>query len=70
MKKFVLPIFILLLIATSCSKNEKKPVATDVAFSRYVQAFTSGVVSSESTISVYMTQPVDSTVEYPESVSV
>ncbi|MFV0266586.1 MAG: alpha-2-macroglobulin family protein [Draconibacterium sp.] len=59
MKKLIFPIAILFLMAVSCSKSEKKAVTTDVAFARYVQAFTSGVISNESSISVYMTQPVE-----------
>ncbi|MCK3683278.1 Ig-like domain-containing alpha-2-macroglobulin family protein [Maribellus sp. YY47] len=59
MKKLIFPIVALLIMAVSCTKSERKTVTTDVAFSRYVQAFTSGVISSESTISVYMSQPVE-----------
>ncbi|MFV0590029.1 MAG: alpha-2-macroglobulin family protein [Draconibacterium sp.] len=59
MRKLIFPIFILLITAVSCTKSDKKTVTTDVAFSRYVQAFTSGVISSESTISVYMSQPIE-----------
>ncbi len=62
MKQLILPLIIVFLVITSCSENEKKPVSTDMAYSRYIQAFTSGIVSSESTISVYMAQPVDSAV--------
>ena len=66
MKKLIFPIAILFLMAVSCSKSEKKAVTTDVAFARYVQAFTSGVISSESSISVYMTQPVEGDVNTEE----
>ncbi|WP_167609411.1 alpha-2-macroglobulin family protein [Maribellus sediminis] len=61
MKKLILP-FILILLLASCSKTEKKSVPTDIAFSRYVQAFTSGIISSKSAISVHMSQAVDSAV--------
>lgn len=58
MKKFILPLIFLLITTVACNKNEKKAVQTDVAFSEYVQAFTSGTVSKESLVSVYLTKPI------------
>ncbi len=59
MKKFIIPLIFLLITIVACKKNENKSVKTDVAFSSYVQAFTSGIISNQATISVYLTQPVD-----------
>ena len=59
MKKYILPISILLFAFFSCNQSEKRKIKTDVEFSNYVQAFTSGVVSNRATISVYLSQPVD-----------
>lgn len=59
MKKFIFPIIFLLMVIVSCKNNEKKVVQTDVAFSNYVQAFTSGMVSKQSIISVYLAQSIE-----------
>ena len=58
MRKLFIPAIFILMMVVSCTKSEKKKVTTDIAFSNYIQAFTSGVISSESPISVYMAQPV------------
>ncbi len=58
MKKFIsLLFFILIFILTNC-KSDKKEIKTDAAFGKYVQAFTSGTISKEAVISVYLAQPV------------
>ncbi len=59
MKKFILPFVFLALIFSACKTRDQKKVSTDVAFTTYVQAFTSGVVSSKSTISIYLTHSVE-----------
>ena len=59
MKKFIIPLFFLLLIVVSCKENNKTNVAPEVEFAHYVQAYTSGVISSRTTISVYLTKPVE-----------
>uniref|UniRef100_UPI003217F6A5 alpha-2-macroglobulin family protein n=1 Tax=uncultured Draconibacterium sp. TaxID=1573823 RepID=UPI003217F6A5 len=58
MKKFILPMIFLLLTVVSCKNVDKKEVSTDLAFSSYVQAFTGGVVSRQTTVSVYLAQPL------------
>ncbi|WP_347838152.1 MG2 domain-containing protein [uncultured Draconibacterium sp.] len=65
MKKFIFPIFFLLVFTVSCKKNEKNISGTDAAFTHYVQAFTSGVVSTRTTISIYLAQPLQE-VSIPE----
>ena len=59
MKKFILPLFLIFLLALSCKKNNKTEVKLNTEFAHYVQAFTSGVISSRTTIAVYLTKPVD-----------
>lgn len=54
------PILLVILFLVGCQTREKQ-VQTEVTFGKYVQAFTSGVISSESTISVYLNQPVPNT---------
>ena len=50
-------IFLAFLFLISCQPKEKQ-VQTEVSFGKYVQAFTSGIISTESKISVYLNQPV------------
>jgi hypothetical protein len=51
MKKFkISAIFLSLLFLFSCQPKEKQ-VQTEVTFGKYVQAFTSGIISTESKIS-------------------
>ena len=58
MKKTIFSSIVLaLLFLTSCQTKEKQ-VQPEAAFGKYVQAFTSGIISTESTISVYLSQPV------------
>ncbi len=58
MNKFIfLLLFLSVSILISC-QPDKKDVETDVAFGKYVQAFTSGTISTESVISVYLAKPV------------
>ena len=59
MKNYVYPLALLLLIFSACNKSGKKEDLPDPAFSHYVQAFTSGMISREATISVYLNQPVE-----------
>jgi len=66
MKKNILSLILLLLAVVACKKSDKKPVAVDIAFSTYVQAFTSGVISNQSIISVYLSQPVERKKDYQE----
>ena len=54
------PIFLVFLFLVGCQTKEKQ-VQTEVTFGKYVQAFTSGIISTESTISVYLNQPVPNT---------
>ena len=55
-----LPILFLLIVLVSCQSN-KKPATPDSGFGKYVQAYTSGTISTESAISVYLAQPVTKT---------
>ncbi|MEZ5107135.1 MAG: MG2 domain-containing protein, partial [Draconibacterium sp.] len=58
MKKLLFPfVIVLIFFLTGCQSNKKED-ATDVAFGRYVQAFTSGTISTEANITVYLAQPV------------
>lgn len=58
MKKFIVPICFLIISLFACQQQKKKSVKTDVGFSKYVQAFTTGTISKESVISVYLSQPI------------
>lgn len=49
--------FLALFVFIEC-KTDQKPVATDPAFGKYVQAYTSGTISIESVITVHLAQPV------------
>ncbi len=51
---------LLILFLISCHTNRKE-VVTDAAFGKYVQAYTSGIISVESVISVYLAQPLTKT---------
>ncbi len=51
------PGFLIVLFLISCQPKIKQ-VQTEATFGKYVQAFTSGIISTESTISVYLNQPV------------
>ncbi len=55
--KFSPMLFFVFLFIFGCQSN-KKQVQTDAAFGKYVQAFTSGTISTESVISVYLAQSV------------
>lgn len=48
-----------LLFLFSCADNKPKNIVVDPAFSAYISAFTSGVVSSSSAITVALVDPVD-----------
>ncbi|MES2330606.1 MAG: MG2 domain-containing protein [Bacteroidota bacterium] len=48
---FVLTMTISLLLLSSCT-NKRKPVDVDPAFSKYIEAYTSGVVSKKTTIRI------------------
>lgn len=58
MKKYNSLLLIALIITLYSCQYNKKEVVTDSAFGKYVQAFTSGTISTESVISVYLAQPV------------
>jgi len=60
-KKYVLLINFLIISILACQPVKKKPKAPDVGFSKYIQAYTTGTVSKESIISVYLTQSLNST---------
>lgn len=60
MKKFIIPLTFFLLALIACQSESKKTVTTEVGFSKYVQAFTSGTISKEAVVSVYLSQPVTS----------
>ncbi|MDO8951453.1 MAG: hypothetical protein Q7U86_02450, partial [Draconibacterium sp.] len=51
------PIFLVLLFLLGCQPKEKQ-VQPEATFGKYVQAFTSGIISTESVISVYLSEPV------------
>lgn len=55
--KKLTPIFLAFLFLVSCQTKQKQ-VATEIEFGKYVQAFTSGVISTGSTISVILAQPL------------
>lgn len=58
MKKIISNIFILIvLISCSKEKTDVSKIYIDPGFSMYINAFTSGVVSSESTIKVILIEP-------------
>jgi uncharacterized protein YfaS (alpha-2-macroglobulin family) len=59
MKKFIFPLTLFLIFLVGCQSESKKTVATQAGFSKYVQAFTSGTISTESVISVYLAQPLE-----------
>ncbi|QIA07769.1 alpha-2-macroglobulin family protein [Draconibacterium halophilum] len=59
MKKFIVPLFFLLLFTVSCKKNNNKEVGPSAEYTYYVQAFTSGVISSRTAIAVHLTKPVE-----------
>ena len=66
MKRFISPLlFLLVLILTGC-RSDKKEAATDAGFGKYVQAFTSGTISTESVISVYLAKPVSESINSDE----
>ncbi len=46
------------LFIIGCQSESKKSISTDAQFGKYVQAFTSGTVSTESAITVYLAKPV------------
>jgi alpha-2-macroglobulin len=50
-------IFLAFLFLISC-QTQQKQITPEATFGKYVQAFTSGVISTGSTISVILTQPV------------
>ncbi len=54
------PILFLFSLLLGCQSN-KEPVTPDSGFGKYVQAYTSGTVSTEAVISVYLAQPVTKT---------
>ena len=59
MKKFNIPLVVFVFVLLfSCQSRKNKTIETDAGFGKYVQAFTSGVISTESVISVYLAQPV------------
>lgn len=51
------PGFLIILFLISCQPKVKQ-VQTEATFGKYVQAFTSGIISTESVISVYLSEPV------------
>ncbi len=60
MKKFILPLSFFLMTLIGCQPDSKKTVRTELGFSKYVQAYTSGTVSKETVVSVYLTQQISS----------
>lgn len=58
MKKFSALIIILVAVIFSGCQNGKKKAKTDLKFSHYVQAFTSGIISTDATITVHLAKPV------------
>ena len=61
MKKIkITPLFLSLIFLLSC-QTQPKQSETEASFGKYVQAFTSGVISAKSTISVILAQPVSNT---------
>ena len=61
MKKYVLLINFLIVSILACQPVKKKPEAPDVGFSKYIQAYTTGTISKESIISVYLARSMNST---------
>ena len=59
--KNTLSLFILLLIVFAGCQSNQKPAIPDSGFGKYVQAYTSGTISTESVISVYLAQSVTKT---------
>ncbi len=57
--------FLLSFVLSNC-KPDKKEAVTDTAFGKYVQAFTSGTISVEPVISVYLAQPLSGKVSPDE----
>ncbi|MBK6283263.1 MAG: hypothetical protein IPF54_11980 [Draconibacterium sp.] len=51
------PGFLIVLFLISCQPKVKQ-VQPEATFGKYVQAFTSGIISTESVISVYLSEPV------------
>lgn len=51
------PCLLIVLFLFSCQSGEKQ-VQPQASFGKYVQAFTSGIISTESVISVYLNEPV------------
>ncbi|MBT3384598.1 MAG: hypothetical protein HN778_18495 [Prolixibacteraceae bacterium] len=58
MKKIIVPVILLIIILIACQSEKKKTITTDIEFGKYVQAFTSGTISKEAVISVYLAKPI------------
>lgn len=59
MQKIILPLTVLLVVLFACQPEPQKTVTTELGFSKYVQSFTSGIVSKESLVSIYLTQAIE-----------
>ncbi len=67
MNKVISQLLVLIFsVFISCQSN-KQPIITDAVFGKYVQAFTSGTVSTEAIIVVHLAQPV--TEKYKQGVT-
>jgi len=63
MNKLLSVLFIAFLFFTSCKDEpSKEPIEVDPAFTGYVSAFTSGVISNEDNIQIHLREPVDGAV--------
>ncbi|QGY42892.1 hypothetical protein GM418_04245 [Maribellus comscasis] len=62
MKKNISPLLVWLFLFLIACNSDNKTVDTDAAFGKYVQAFTSGTISTEPVISVYLAKPFTSDV--------
>ena len=54
----ILLVLFLSILLTSCKLESEKEIRTDKQFSKYVHAFTSGIVSSEAVVVVYLARPI------------
>ena len=62
-------VFSMLIIFSSGCKNNKKLVGIDPEFSRYIEAYTSGVISKKNTIRIQFTSDVTTTHTLNETLS-
>lgn len=58
MKRFVSPILVALFILLMGCNQGNKQVSPDYDFGKYVQAYTSGTISTEAVVTIYLAQPL------------